>query len=57
MQVWRWGGQYRASLREGEAPLAEMLQLGEWLASHVPLHDNDAAVTRIAHGDYRSASK
>ena len=41
---------------EGEAPLTEMLQLGEWLATHVPLHDNDPAVTRISHGDFRSSS-
>ena len=52
--MWRWGEQYRASLLEGEAPLPEMLRLGEWLATHVPLGDNDPAVTRISHGDFRS---
>ena len=55
-QVWRWGGQYRASLLEGETPLPEMLRLGEWLATHVPLGDNDPATTRISHGDFRSVT-
>jgi len=55
MQVWRWAGQYKASLLDGEAPLPEMLRLGEWLSAHIPLNDSDPAVTRISHGDYRSA--
>jgi len=54
MQVWRWAGQYKASLLDGEAPLPEMLRLGEWLSSHIPLNDSDPNGTRISHGDYRS---
>ena len=54
-QVWRWAGQYKASLLDGEAPLPEMLRLGEWLAAHIPLNDSDPAITRISHGDFRSA--
>ena len=56
MQVWRWAGQYKASLLDGEAPLSEMLRLGDWLAAHIPLNDSDPAVTRVSHGDFRSAS-
>ena len=52
-QVWRWAGQYKASLLDGEAPLPEMLRLGEWLAAHIPLNDSDPAITRISHGDFR----
>ena len=54
-QVWRWRGQYQAGLLDGETPLPAMLQLGEWLAAHIPLNDSDPAITRISHGDFRQA--
>ena len=34
-----------------------MQQLSQWLETHIPPCDSDAGVTRISHGDYRSASQ
>lgn len=45
-QVKRWRGQYEASTEE---PDANMVQLGAWLAEHIPPDSRPA----IAHGDFR----
>jgi aminoglycoside phosphotransferase (APT) family kinase protein len=51
-QVWRWGRQYQQSVAAGQA-MPEMLQLHKWLEANIPASDNDAAGTRISHGDFR----
>ena len=33
--------------------MPEMAALISWLESHIPTTDNDPALTRISHGDYR----
>ncbi|KAA6422002.1 MAG: acyl- dehydrogenase [Trebouxia sp. A1-2] len=50
-QVWRWSQQYQAQLT-GQA-LPEMMELIDWLKTHIPADDSDPSVGRISHGDYR----
>ncbi|KAL3143656.1 hypothetical protein ABBQ38_002451 [Trebouxia sp. C0009 RCD-2024] len=50
-QVWRWSQQYQAQLT-GQA-LLEMMQLIDWLKTHIPPDDSDPSSARISHGDYR----
>lgn len=51
VQVWRWSQQYQAQLT-GQA-LLEMMQLIDWLKTHIPPDDSDPSSARISHGDYR----
>ena len=51
LQVWRWSQQYESQLVGN--PLPEMQQLSAWLKDHVPADDEDSAVGRISHGDFR----
>ena len=51
LQVWRWSQQYQAQLT-GQA-LPEMVELIDWLKTHIPPDDSNASVSRISHGDYR----
>ena len=51
LQVWRWSQQYESQLVG--SPLPEMQQLSAWLKDHVPADDEDSAVGRISHGDFR----
>lgn len=54
VQVWRWSQQYQAQLT-GQA-LPEMMQLIDWLKTHIPPDDSDPSAARISHGDYRWGS-
>ena len=51
LQVWRWSQQYESQLVG--SPLPEMQRLSAWLKDHVPPDDEDSAVSRISHGDFR----
>eukprot|EP00891_Asterochloris_glomerata_P001698 jgi/Astpho2/1698/fgenesh1_pm.00032_%23_14_t len=50
-QVWRWSQQYESQLVG--SPLPEMQRLSAWLKDHVPADDEDPAVSRVSHGDFR----
>lgn len=52
-QVARWSRQYTSSVASNETPIQEMLELSTQLQRRIPTTDNDPAVTRISHGDYR----
>ena len=53
LQVWRWSQQYESQLVG--SPLPEMQRLSAWLKDHVPANDEDPAVSRVSHGDFRWA--